>query len=380
MKRLAAHRLLTPEGLVPDCVVTVDEAGVIVDVRQVERLDCEAGVEFHSGIIVPGFVNTHCHFELSYLRDVIPAGGGFTAFARGMADNRGRFSMEERTAAADFWDAKMYAEGISAVGDVCNGSSTFGIKQRSAIAWHNFAELFGLSADPATVTALRDEARAHGLVATTTPHSTYSLNREAFEAAVGDENNHPLSIHFMESPAETELFQKRGTQWEWYERLGQIPDFTDYGSPAERLIAQVPADRPVMLIHNTLVTQRDIDIVMGHFTAPVTWVLCPASNRYISGLTPPVELLRRNRLRIAVGTDSLASNTRLSMTAELGFFKNIPLDEILGWATINGAEAMEIADRFGSIEVGKAPGLVLLSGIDMETMTPTIAFTSQRLV
>jgi cytosine/adenosine deaminase-related metal-dependent hydrolase len=360
--------------------VTVDEAGVIVDVRQVERLDGEAGVEFHSGIIVPGFVNGHCHFELSYLRGAIPAGGGFTAFAKGMAENRGRFSMEERLAATDFWSAKMYAEGISAVGDVCNGSSTFDLKLQSPIAWHNFAELFGLAADPATVIALRNEARSRGLVATTTPHSIYSLNRDAFEAAVGDEENRPLSIHFMESHAETELFQKRGTQWEWYERMGQLPDFTDYGSPAERLVAQVSADRPVMLIHNTIVTQRDIDIVMGHFTAPVTWVLCPASNQYISGLTPPVELLRKNHLRIAVGTDSLASNTRLSMTAELGFFKNIPLTEILSWATLSGAEALGVADRFGSIEVGKAPGLVLLTGVDMATMTPTPLFSARRLL
>jgi cytosine/adenosine deaminase-related metal-dependent hydrolase len=289
--------------------------------------------------------------------------------------------MEERLAAADFWDAKMYAEGISAVGDVCNDSSVFGIKERSNIIWHSFAELFGLGADPATVIALRDETRARGLVATTTPHSAYSLNRETFAAAVGGDDNRPLSIHFMESPAESELFQRRGHLWEWYRRMGQTPDFTDYGSPAQRLVAQVPPDRAVMLIHNTCVTQRDIDIVMGHFTAPVTWVLCPASNRYISGLTPPVELLRKNRLRIAVGTDSLASNTTLSMTAELTYFKDIPLAEILGWATLSGAEALGVADRLGSIEVGKTPGFVLLSGVDMTTLalTPTPSFSSYRL-
>jgi cytosine/adenosine deaminase-related metal-dependent hydrolase len=361
-------------------VVSVDERGVISDVSQVESLDRLASVEFHSGIIVPGFINAHCHFELSYLRGVIPAGGGFAAFARGMADNRGRFSMEERLAAADFWDAKMYAEGIAAVGDVCNDSSVFGIKKRSHMAWHSFAELFGLGADPATAKALCREARARGLTATTTPHSTYSLNRQAFVAAVGGDDNRPLSIHFMESPAESELFRKRGPQWEWYAQMGQTPDFIGYGTPAERLVAQVPPNRPVMLIHNTLVTQRDIDTVMNHFTAPVTWVLCPRSNRYISGLTPPVELLRRNGLRVAVGTDSLASNTTLSMTAELALLGGVPLAEILGWATLTGAEALGVADRLGSIEVGKTPGLVLLTGVDMATMTPNPSFASRRLV
>ncbi|MDR0907000.1 MAG: amidohydrolase family protein [Rikenellaceae bacterium] len=380
MRRFSAHLILTPDGLMPDAVVTVDDTGAVVEVRQVERLDSEAGVEFHSGIIVPGFVNAHCHFELSYLRRAIPAGGGFGAFARGIAENRGRFSAEERVAAADFWDAKMHSEGVAAVGDVCNDSSVFGIKERSPIAWHSFAELFGLGADPEAVFALRAEALGRGLVATTTPHSTYSLNREAFAAAVGGEDNRPLSIHFMESPAESELFQRRGHLWEWYGRMGQKPDFIDYGSPARRIVAQVPPDRPVMLIHNTLVTQRDIDTVMEHFTAPVTWVLCPASNRYISGLTPPVELLRRNGLRIAVGTDSLASNTSLSMTSELSYFEDVPLVETLGWATLSGAEALGMAGRLGSIEVGKSPGLVLLTGVDMATLAPTPAFTSQRLV
>jgi cytosine/adenosine deaminase-related metal-dependent hydrolase len=360
--------------------VSVDERGVITDISQEECLDRQAGVEFYSGIIVPGFVNAHCHFELSYLRGAIPIGGGFGAFAKGMADTRNQFSLEERLAAAVFWGDKMYAEGISVVGDVCNDESVFDIKKRSAIIWHSFAELFGLTSDPATVTYLCNEARARGLAATTTPHSTYSLNRDAFEAAVGSDDNIPLSIHFMESPAESELFGRKGEMWKRYVKLGQTPDFTGYGSPANRLVAQVPSTRPVMLIHNTCVSQRDIDTIMDHFTAPVTWVLCPGSNRYISGLTPPVELLRKNRLKIAIGTDSLASNTTLSMTTELGLFKDIPLSEILGWATLSGAEALGLADRFGSIEVGKAPGLVLLTGVDMATMTPTFSFSAQRLV
>jgi cytosine/adenosine deaminase-related metal-dependent hydrolase len=153
----------------------------------------------------------------------------------------------------------------------------------------------------------------------------------------------PLSIHFMESPFEV-------------------------ADPAARLTGQVPPDRPVMLVHNCLVTQRDIDIVMEHFTAPVTWVLCPGSNRYISGLTPPVELLRRNGVRIAVGTDSLASNETLSMVRELAMLGDVPLAELLGWAAAD------------TIEVGRAPGLVLLSGVDFEKMALTDSTKSQRII
>ena len=369
MRRISAHYLWTPGGFLPGRVVAVDAAGTITDISAPGHLDREAGVEFYPGILIPGLVNAHSHLELSYMCGAIPPGGGFAGFAEGMRTRRGGFPDGDRLSAASFRDAKMWTDGVSAVADICNGATTFAVKGRSRIAYHSFIELFGLDADPARVFGIRDTARSGGLTATVTPHATYSLQREDFAAVLDGPNNLPLSIHFMESESETGLFEKRGPMWEWYAEQGLEPDFLDYGSPAERLAAQVPADRPVMLVHNCCVTQRDIDIVMGHFTAPVTWVLCPGSNRYISGLRPPVELLRKNRLRIAVGTDSLASNETLSMVRELGMLGNVPLEELLGWATLNGARALGMDDRLGSVEVGKTPGLVLLSGVDLQTMT-----------
>ncbi len=281
---------------------------------------------------------------------------------------REEFTDEQIVAAAGFWDAKMWSEGVSVVGDICNGPSTFALKVRSRIRYRNFCELFGLGAESERrrrIFELRDNALSMGLEATVTPHSTYSLNRAAFSAVA---EGRPLSIHFLESEDEIDLFRRRGPMWEWYSEQGLEPDFLDYGSPAERLVAQVPPDRPVMLIHNCCATQRDIDIVMGHFTAPVTWVLCPGSNRYISDLTPPLDLLRKNRLNIAVGTDSLASNDTLSIVRELSLLKNVSLAELL---------ALAAAD---TIEVGHTPGLVLLTGVDLEKMVLTDSTEARRII
>jgi hypothetical protein len=172
----------------------------------------------------------------------------------------------------------------------------------------------------------------------------------------------------LESEDEVDLFRRKGPLWDWYTEQGLRPDFLDYGSPAERLVAQIPPDRPVMLVHNCVATQRDIDIVMGHFTAPVTWVVCPGSNRHIGGLTPPVDLLRKNRLKIAVGTDSLASNDTLSMVRELAMIKGVPLAQLLNWASAD------------TIEPGHTPGLVLLTGVDMSTLTLTESTRAQRII
>jgi cytosine/adenosine deaminase-related metal-dependent hydrolase len=354
MRRLSSHLLLTPRGLEPGRVVTVTESGEVADISAPEALDRQAGVEFYPGVLVPGFFNAHCHLELSHLRGVILAGGGFEEFVRGMK-SAPRGGGE---AAAEFWDARMWAEGVSAVADICNGESTFPLKARSPIRYHSFREIFGAGAtvpepnEPAGGGTDNDTDNGTGggrpeNTPSLTPHSLYSLDRQTF-ARIVERSSGVLSIHFMESAFEV-------------------------ADPAAELVARVPADRPVMLVHNCLVTQRDIDIVMGHFTAPVTWVLCPGSNRHISGLTPPVDLLRRNGLRIAVGTDSLASNDTLSMVRELHLLAaastdTVPLAELLGWAAAD------------TISPGRTPGLVLLTGIDFEKMALTDASKSERIL
>ena len=83
---------------------------------------------------------------------------------------------------------------------------------------------------------------------------------------------------------------------------------------------------------------------------------------------PPIELLRGNGCTLVLGTDSLASNRCLRITEEINTirqnFPSIPLEEILQWATINGAEALGMEQDLGSLEKGKIPGLVQILEVD----------------
>lgn len=334
-----------------------------------------AGVEFYSGILLPGLVNAHCHLELSCLRGVLPPGGGFAAFARGMGAQRGRFDGERRRRAIAAADARMRHDGVAAVGDVANSADAFAVKECSGVRYRTFAEVFGLRS---TSTAAVDGLLEHAMTSLT-PHATYSVPDALFREVcrTGDA---PLSIHFMESPDEESLFRGEGALAAWYAAQGWPCDFLHYGSPAERLAACVPHDRSVILVHACCVDQRTIDRVMSHFTAPVWWCLCPASNRYISGLRPPVELLRRNGLDICVGTDSLASNGELSLIAELRLLgEEIPLVERLQWITANGAAALGFGDELGSLECGRRPGVVLLDGVDFAAMRLSSGARTVRL-
>lgn len=331
-------------------------------------------VEFYAGVMCAGLVNAHTHIELSYLRGAIEKGCGFSGFAQAIGRVRGLFSDEERQRAILAADAEMWRGGVSLVGDIANGDTTFAMKSQSKIDYHTFIEIFGLQ----TTSYAEQMALLSYPNTSLTPHSTYSI-QDATLRAIAAQGTAPLSIHFMESPSESELYDRRGGLWSWYAERGFKCDFLHYGSPAKRIVASVPPERSVMLVHNCCLRQQDIDTIMEHFTAPVYWVICPRSNDYISHLTPPVEILRRNGLNICIGTDSLASNDSLSMIDEIRAIHDVPLCELLQWATANGAAALGATDR-GRIEVGMQADMVVLSGIDYDTMQLTERTRITRIV
>ncbi len=366
-RRIASNLLLHRGKFLHNPIVEVAADGTIVSVESGSQdIDRMANTEHYSGIMMAGMVNAHCHLELSYLRGKISEGGGFASFASQIGKVRTQSTMEERLRAIEEADREMAREGIVAVGDIVNGESSFMTKSRSGIKYRNFAELFGLNTlDASSVESLLSYDNT-----SLTLHSTYSLNSAIFRSVAQEISNTPLSIHFMESADEQNLYDGCGSLHDWYRRMGFKCDFLHHGSPARRLVESVPADRSVMLVHCCMVRQEDIDLIMNHFTAPIYWVLSPRSNDYISRIEPPVELLRRNSLNICVGTDSLASNRSLSMIEELKMFGDVPLAERLDWATRQGAAALGL-ETMGEIEVGKRPGVMILSGVDYGSMALT---------
>ena len=377
MRRIASHYALINGALQRDIVIELDDNGVILNVIHATSLDSMASVEFYPGILIPGMVNAHCHLELSYLRGEIAEHSGFAGFARAIGQVRNNFTAEERIHAAAVADARMWAEGVEAVADIANDELIMEIKERSKIAYHTMFEHFGLTN---TSTAETQALAARHNDSSATPHSTYSLQDAPFKELCKGEGL--LSIHLLESDDESELYRGGGSLWAWYERMGWRCDFLDYGSPARRVVQSTPRDRAMLLVHATRATKEDVELIESH-THSATWVLCPESNRYISRLTPPVAMLREMGAKIAVGTDSLASARSLSMIdnlRQLGDIAPTPLNELLTWATLNGAIALGIDAEKGSFEVGKRPGVVVIEGADLQNLRLTPNTTSRRLI
>ena len=117
--------------------------------------------------------------------------------------------------------------------------------------------------------------------------------------------------------------------------------------------------------------QKDIDLISQTRSLNQTWfVICPNSNLFIGERLPDLELLRQNNLRICLGTDGLSSNRKLSILEEMKtiqtYFPSIPLGDLVIWGTRNGAEALSMDDWGGTIEIGKRPGINLISGMDLQ--------------
>ena len=385
MRKFSAHYILTGTGsILKKGIITVNDQGVITDVKDTGGdLKEMASVEFYNGILIPGFVNSHCHLELSHLRNAFPEKMKMAEFLKKVLQLR---IADEALIikAAKRADREMWDNGISAAGDISNLSITFGVKSCSRIHYHTFVECLGFSperAERAFECSRRSQvdAKAAGLKASIVPHAPYSISKELFEkiADLAKRENAILSMHSQESQHEDELFQT-GTG-AIYKHLTEnllldLSFFTPSGKSALATVLKwLPAENHLLLVHNTCTREKDIDKIQQERPLENTWfVLCPNSNLYIEDRLPDIGLLHKLHLKICLGTDSLSSNKQLSILEEMKtitrHFPEIPLSDLVTWATRNGAEALKIDDWAGTIAEGKKPGINLIEGVDLHNL------------
>lgn len=330
-------------------------------------------------------VNAHCHLELSFYKGVISEHTGLVEFIKQVVSKRSQFPLEMKIEKATLHSNLMWHEGIQAVGDISNDATSFEAKKVSPIHYHTFAEYFGTpAAEDAQAefekqTQHMAQAKEMGLAISSTPHSTYLVSDALFKKGAESER---LSIHFMETPAELEMFQSKGGMFEFMEQCDMHPDFLSYGSHPQRLISSLPPHIPLLLVHNTNCKLEDVRKVVDYFD-DVTFVLCPRSNYYIESAYLPVDVFLEAGARVALGTDSLSSNWSLSMVEEVKWLSEnnpqLPLETILQWATLGGAEGLGMEQTIGSFTPGKECGAVLLTNVDFANMKLTPQSTAQRI-
>ena len=367
--------------------VLTDEEGFILGVfpaGENSQIPADILPEKMPGILIPGFVNVHCHLELSWMKGKIPPNEGLDGFVRQFVALRASCSEEERIAAIEAGEEEMFRGGIVAVGDISNGSGTFAIKSRHLLRYHTFLEVFDLN--PARADSVFSEALGmeqgfrNQLPAnkeeSVSPHSPYTVSPalHTLLSAHALKENSFLSIHNQETLAEDELFKSgKGKLQEMYKGMGlEYSWFKPTGnSSLQSTLKYYSAIRKLLLVHNTFTTEADMkwakEFQSSQKGPELFWVTCPNANLYIENQPPDYNAMLRQGLKVAVGTDSLASNYSLSILDELITISlrhpQIPLETLFCWACLNGAESLDLDQELGSLEKGKRPGLVLITNV-----------------
>ena len=351
-------------------VLITTSTGTIVDI--VTTADAGSDVQYVSGMLCPGFINAHCHTELSHLKGKIAAGTGLVNFVQQVIQHRFLYSTQEKLAATQAAINQMIQGGIVAIGDICNTTDTAAIKKNSIIHWHNFIEISGFNpadADKKLADAALIAQAFNAQNTSISPHAPYSVSNTLFTKINDATSNKIISLHNQESAAENELFtNKTGDFLSLYKNLGiNIDFFTPTNTTSlQSILPCITGKQQLILVHNTYTTQQDIDAINNGIALQqiqaLYYCLCINANQFIEQKNPPLQLLMHNNCNIVLGTDSYASNNTLSIIDEIKTIQklsnnSIPLTTILQWATSNGAKALQLYNQIGSFEKGKKPGI-----------------------
>ena len=384
-RKIAANYIIGPNFFpIKNGVVEVKEDGTIISITTNDSE--KAGTEYYPGIIVPGFVNAHCHLELSHLKNTIPKHTGMIGFLEAI-NARPPFEQETIIRALKNADRQMWETGTVACGDISNGSDSLPVKLKSNINYHTFVEVFGFMPQRAKAAFSRakdvlNQFKSKNLPVSVVPHAPYSMSDQLFELVVknAEENRSILSFHHLESKHENDLIKHASgdfiNYFKTFLKFNIDKIVAKKSNASEYFVSQIASETPLLLIHNLSITQKDIDWIKTNRESHNTYfVLCPNSNLYIHNRLPDFQLFRENELNICLGTDSLASNYSLSMLEEMktiqNHHKNLAFPVSLKWATLNGAKALSIEKDYGSIEIGKKPGLNVIFPLNFKEMKLT---------
>lgn len=384
MRRLSAQYIYTGKGTPPlkKGIVELSDNGKIINIIDTAgKLEESKSLEFYNGILVPGFINTHCHLELSHIQGKLPVAKGLEAFIGNISQLRkADFKIIEK-AIADA-DKTMQQEGIVAVGDISNTNHSFSLKAQSPIRYYTFVEVFTRDKYKANeyfehakrlAKELTEKKLSHSIV----PHATYSVHPKLFEliTQLAYETNGIMTMHNQEASSENQLFREaKGRLFDTLQNAGMdFWDFypTGFNSLPSTLHNMAKCNKNI-LVHNIYTDESDIDWA-NRFSDYIYWAVCPQSNYNLENRMANLTLFKQKKQRITIGTDSLASSPTLSVLEQMKLIlekqPQITFYDTIQWATYNGAEALDMHHEIGSIEIGKTPGINLIEHFDFEKMT-----------
>ena len=327
-------------------------------------------IDLGNAAVIPGLVNAHTHLDLSSVTSPIPFDGDFTNWLRGVIAHRRALEPEQVEAAVRAGLAESLSHGVTLLGDIASGGISWPIVSSAPCRAVVFHELIGLAPERAesAMAAARGWLETIRLTETCrpglSPHAPYSVSGDLFEQAreLADIMKFPFAIHVAETRAEREFIEcHSGPFLAFLQELG-VWDETAFAASLsdERTPVFWRSATPRTLLSTPTTSRR------WNCRARAK----PSSTVRARMLTFAIRSIRfrdflSRGIRVALGTDSRASNPDLDLLAEARFlhqlYPDIPGCTLLSMATLAGAEALGWADVTGSLAPGKSADLVAVS-------------------
>ncbi len=307
---------------------------------------------------LPGFVNAHTHLDLTGARGLCPPCPDFTQWLRQVIAFRRTRTPDQVQADIAAGLAEALRFGTTLIGDIAASGARWTLLSDHDGRLVVFLELLGLTASRAEqglqgAAEWLDQSPTRNRVAGLSPHAPYSVRRTVYESL--SMKTSPIATHLAESQAEMELLQSH---------TGRLVDFLkelNVWDPTG--VVADPLDVIRMLPRGIFVHCNYLDPATP-FLPTQTIVICPRTHAAFGHPHHPFPQFLQRGVRVALGTDSLASNPDLDILAEARFLRRhypeVAPAMLLRMLTLNGAEALGFDGITGSLTPGKSADLVVL--------------------
>lgn len=347
-------------------------------------------VDLSDLILLPGFVNAHCHLELTVLGplNVPPTEktpqNDFVNWIKVLVQKKNQLTEEQIINGIRQGIQALLQSGVTALGDHVSFNMPWMEVLNSPLRGRIFGEILGIVPEVCEdiynhfkqikVDFQKKESR---FTLHLSPHSVHAVHPNTLKKVLLEEAA-PLSCHLAESQSEVDYFKSRGgAMMDLIQSRGiAAPHSGDSG-----LSFLAEQDLPVsklMIVHGNYLSESDLQLIVEN---NLSIVHCPGSHHFFQHQEFPLQKYRDKGINIALGTDSISSNDDLNFLNELKLVrekhKNLTPSHLLELATLGGAKALRLEAEIGSLRSGKKADII---GIKTTSQTPEEAVLSAKAV